>query len=83
VGTARNNGSSNARLLVDAAKKLSEVENKLFAFHILWRMRMNGEITDEAAKIRLENKYSTEWQEAIDSFEETESLIHVSCSKRQ
>jgi hypothetical protein len=68
-------------ILFDAAKRLSETESKLLGLYIFWRMRTNGEIQDEASKIKLESKYVTEWQEGIHSFEETESLIHVSCSR--
>ena len=42
---------------------------------------MNGEITDEASKISLENKYVTERQASTHSFEEIESLTHVKCSE--
>lgn len=68
-------------ILFDAAKNLSEIENKLLSFHTFWRMRMNGEILGEESKIRLENQCTTEWQKAIRSFEETETLISVTCSK--
>jgi hypothetical protein len=68
-------------ILFDAAKKLSEIENKLLSLHTFWRMRMSGEIQSEESKIRLENQYVTAWQEALRSFEETETLVSVTCSK--
>jgi len=68
-------------ILFDATKRLSEIENKLLSLHTFWRSRMAGEISDEASKIRLEHEYVTEWQKSVHSFEETESLVYVSCSK--
>lgn len=67
-------------ILFDAARKLSAIENRLLSLQTFWRAQMNGEIEGAGSKIRLENKYVTEWQESVRSFEETESLIHVTCS---
>ena len=68
-------------ILFNAAKTLSKIENKLLSPHTFWRMRMSEEIQGEESKIRLENQYATEWQEAFSSFEETETLVSVTCSK--
>lgn len=68
-------------ILFDAAKKLSEIDNKLLALQTFWEHRSQGTIEGEESKIRLEHQYVTEWRDCIRSFEETESLIHVSCSR--
>jgi hypothetical protein len=68
-------------ILFDAAKKLSEVDNRLLSLQTFWEHLTQGKIEGEESRIRLEHKYVTEWRDCILSFEETESLILVTCSK--
>ena len=68
-------------ILFDAAKRLSELDNKLLSLRTFWRMKTKGELEGATSQITLENKYVTEWQQAATSFEETETLVHVTCSK--
>jgi hypothetical protein len=68
-------------ILFDAAKKLSEIDNKLSSLQTFWEHLSQGKIEGEESRIRLENKYVTEWTDCMRSFEETESLILVTCSR--
>ena len=68
-------------VLFDAAKKLSEVDNRLLSLQTFWEHLSQGKIEGEESRIRLQNKYVTQWQDSMRSFEETESLIFVTCSK--
>ena len=68
-------------VLFDAAKKLSDVDNRLLSLQTFWEHLSQGKIEGEESRIRLESKYVTEWHDSIRSFEETESLIFVTCSR--
>jgi hypothetical protein len=68
-------------VLFDAAKKLSEVDNRLLSLHTFWEHLLQGKIEGEESWIQLKNKYVTEWRDSMRSLEETESLIFVTCSR--
>ena len=68
-------------ILFDAAKKLSEIDNKLLSLQTFWEHLLQGKIEGDESRIELEGKYVTEWQDCMRSFEETESLILVTCSR--
>jgi hypothetical protein len=68
-------------ILFEAAKRLSEIDNKLLSLRTFWRMKTKGELEGGTSQITLENQFVTEWQQAATSFEETETLVHVTCSK--
>jgi len=68
-------------ILFDAAKKLSAIDNRLLSLHTFWEHLSHGKIVGEESRIQLESKYVTEWHDSMRSFEETESLIFVTCSK--
>jgi hypothetical protein len=68
-------------ILFDAAKRVSQVEGKLLSLHTYWCSKLKGEIPDEGSRIRLEHQYVNEWREAMRSFEETEILVQVTCSR--
>ena len=68
-------------ILFDAAKKLSEVGNSLLSLQTFWQHLSQGKIEGEESRTHLESKYVTEWHDCIRSFEETESLILVTCSR--
>jgi hypothetical protein len=67
-------------LLFDAAKRLTDVENKLLSLNTYWTKRNAGEIEGEESRIRLDNEYVTNWQESIRSFEEIETMAQIVCS---
>jgi hypothetical protein len=69
-------------ILVDAVKRLSEVEARLLALQIFWRDAVNGKIDDEQSRITLEHEYVTEFQDSMRRLQETESLLLLSCSKQ-
>lgn len=68
-------------ILFDAAKRLSEIDNRLLSLQAFWEHLSHGKIEGEESRIRLESKYVTQWHDSMRSFEETESLIFVSCSR--
>ena len=68
-------------ILFDATKRLSEIDNELLSLNTFWQMKTGGQVGNEASKITLEHQYVTDWQKAMRSFEEVESLVYVSCSK--
>ncbi|MBI3478017.1 MAG: hypothetical protein HY010_19970 [Acidobacteria bacterium] len=68
-------------ILLSAAKKLSEIDNNLLGLHHFEKQLVGGEIEGEESKIRLKHDYVSSWNNCMHSFEETESLIYVTCSK--
>jgi hypothetical protein len=67
-------------ILFDAARRLSEVENKLLSLYSFWQLRAAEGIQN--AQIQVEGcEHMAEWQKAWSAFEETGSLVVVSCSE--
>jgi len=69
-------------ILFDAAKQLAKVDNKLLSLNTFWQHRSQGQIEDEGSRVQLEHTYVTEWQDCMQSFDETESLIWATCSRQ-
>ncbi len=67
-------------VLFDASKKLSELESKLRSLKTFWEHLVQGKIEGEESKIRLQHEYVTKWQNCMQSFGETVSLVFVTCS---
>ncbi len=66
-------------VLFEAAKRMSETDNALLSLDTFFRADKNE--TDELHWLKMQSQYVTRWQKAISSFEQTESLVQISCSK--
>ncbi|MEO8736305.1 MAG: hypothetical protein ABI380_07160 [Edaphobacter sp.] len=67
-------------ILFDATKRMADVGNKLLSLSTFWEHKFNGQLGSEASQVNLENKYLTEWQDSMRSFEEMEALTQIICS---
>jgi hypothetical protein len=68
-------------VLFDAARRLPEIDSALLGLSTFWNSRNGEGNMDEATRVTLEHNYVTAWHKASKSFEETTSLIQVTCSK--
>jgi hypothetical protein len=67
-------------ILFDATKRLSDVDGKILSLHTFWQHKTEGQIESLESEVNVQNKYVTEWQESMRSFEEIEALTQVTCS---
>jgi hypothetical protein len=67
-------------ILFDAAKRLSEVENKLLSLYTFWRVQKAEGIQNPQIQVEA-SEDMTAWQKSCSAFEETGSLVMVSCSE--